>query len=771
MLVAANKELYVTLPKKQKMLLSQSIVNAVRSQNPPGRFLQKDVGGNSSWYDVGDKRAQEKTSQALREGAPEIRTKIHTPTLTSPNPGQAAVPSSSASTTSNSQTSNDQQHNKEVRTLSVSGVPSTPISSAPVVSDVQSNQPPTLTEVTSSSVASAGSSSTQHHANHTTRQQGRSNPLDDIKPIPYNYDQVPPPTHYREPIPTRHDTYSQGYHRKNEPNSQQMHSFTHPQAHRRPPSSYDSYASMAPPSVISATPYPQQGSFVESNANSQQQQISYHNQYHQQENNQRLQKSTSVPCKNNAEAQGNSVPREIDEVFIPTLREPVTSPSQQKECFKYDELPVPTNKKDKEYDNNGFDDIPIVPPPLHGHDFSFGSTIMISELEQARLMDGTSFGTAMSYGYAANQNYDNRNTFNPTGQRDPYIDKHMPLPVDGGLEPVGLSFGSVMSTTTFNEPSKLDGAGMSFGSMMSYAYNNRSTIGTVHSEDAIMPTCVDGGLEEIGTSMGSLTLDPEERRRIIESTKQDMLNEQCDNPEMPPPSFKAAKSRGNLLECSDSEESEEESEVKSQQLIAQKSLEWERMQAALAVHTSTSGTTSHDSNSYNNNNYNRGTYYGMSKAPMYNQPVTFSNDNMTPIALNIPTTTFDRDFSQMSAISVNDDFEKDPSYNNYSRSINHSMSMFNNYTQSHENNTDGESQRNNYVPGHHHHQQQGVQVHRQENESTTFDPLPYQIDQKQQYALPSNSTTYPITGIKSSSDYYNDYNTQSQVHMPPSHLK
>lgn len=53
-LVGANKELYVTLPKKQKMWLSQSIVNAVRSQNPPGRFLQKD--SNQLWYDVGDKR-------------------------------------------------------------------------------------------------------------------------------------------------------------------------------------------------------------------------------------------------------------------------------------------------------------------------------------------------------------------------------------------------------------------------------------------------------------------------------------------------------------------------------------------------------------------------------------------------------------------------------------------------------------------------------------------------------------------------------------------
>jgi hypothetical protein len=63
MLVAANKELYVSLPKKQKMLLAQSIVNAVRSQAPSGRFLQKNAGG--LWDDVGQKRAQEKVKFVL----------------------------------------------------------------------------------------------------------------------------------------------------------------------------------------------------------------------------------------------------------------------------------------------------------------------------------------------------------------------------------------------------------------------------------------------------------------------------------------------------------------------------------------------------------------------------------------------------------------------------------------------------------------------------------------------------------------------------------
>ncbi len=67
-LVAANKRLYISLPKKQKNLVAKSIVHAIRSQRPcGGRFLQKD-GTNKVWNDIGDIKAVEKTSQALREG-------------------------------------------------------------------------------------------------------------------------------------------------------------------------------------------------------------------------------------------------------------------------------------------------------------------------------------------------------------------------------------------------------------------------------------------------------------------------------------------------------------------------------------------------------------------------------------------------------------------------------------------------------------------------------------------------------------------------------
>mmetsp|Transcript_33990 Transcript_33990/g.73711 ORF Transcript_33990/g.73711 Transcript_33990/m.73711 type:complete len:762 (+) Transcript_33990:115-2400(+) len=74
-LVGANKELYVSSSKRQKMAISRSIVEAVRARKPPGRFLEKDV-DNGLWYDIGDKKAIEKTSQALRDGAASLRKQL-----------------------------------------------------------------------------------------------------------------------------------------------------------------------------------------------------------------------------------------------------------------------------------------------------------------------------------------------------------------------------------------------------------------------------------------------------------------------------------------------------------------------------------------------------------------------------------------------------------------------------------------------------------------------------------------------------------------------
>jgi hypothetical protein len=57
------------------MALSRSIVEAVRSLDPPGRFLEKHP-DSGLWSDIGHKKAVEKTSQALRDGAANLRKQL-----------------------------------------------------------------------------------------------------------------------------------------------------------------------------------------------------------------------------------------------------------------------------------------------------------------------------------------------------------------------------------------------------------------------------------------------------------------------------------------------------------------------------------------------------------------------------------------------------------------------------------------------------------------------------------------------------------------------
>lgn len=55
------------------MIISRSVVDRVRTQlDPPGRFLEKDP-RTGLWHEVDDKRALEKTAQALRDGAAPLR--------------------------------------------------------------------------------------------------------------------------------------------------------------------------------------------------------------------------------------------------------------------------------------------------------------------------------------------------------------------------------------------------------------------------------------------------------------------------------------------------------------------------------------------------------------------------------------------------------------------------------------------------------------------------------------------------------------------------
>jgi len=57
------------------MNISRSIVTKVRNLNPPGRFLEKNL-DDGLWYDIGDKKAAEKTAQALRDRAANFRKQM-----------------------------------------------------------------------------------------------------------------------------------------------------------------------------------------------------------------------------------------------------------------------------------------------------------------------------------------------------------------------------------------------------------------------------------------------------------------------------------------------------------------------------------------------------------------------------------------------------------------------------------------------------------------------------------------------------------------------
>lgn len=80
-LVANAKAKYLLKSSKgEKTRIGQSIVDHIRSRDPPGRFLARyedDEPGSASarglWYDIGDQRARQKVNQCLREGAKEIK--------------------------------------------------------------------------------------------------------------------------------------------------------------------------------------------------------------------------------------------------------------------------------------------------------------------------------------------------------------------------------------------------------------------------------------------------------------------------------------------------------------------------------------------------------------------------------------------------------------------------------------------------------------------------------------------------------------------------
>jgi hypothetical protein len=89
-LVKEYQDQYLKAKKRDKPAVASIIVETIRKRG--GRFLRRDTsqfrrrshrsdafdgGSMIHWVDIGDDRAREKTCQALREGAPEIRRKGH----------------------------------------------------------------------------------------------------------------------------------------------------------------------------------------------------------------------------------------------------------------------------------------------------------------------------------------------------------------------------------------------------------------------------------------------------------------------------------------------------------------------------------------------------------------------------------------------------------------------------------------------------------------------------------------------------------------------
>ena len=72
-MVRKHKVAYVACPKPEKARFSRLIVDDV--YNRGGRFLKQNT-TDKLWYDIGDKKALDKTRQALREGAPVLLKEI-----------------------------------------------------------------------------------------------------------------------------------------------------------------------------------------------------------------------------------------------------------------------------------------------------------------------------------------------------------------------------------------------------------------------------------------------------------------------------------------------------------------------------------------------------------------------------------------------------------------------------------------------------------------------------------------------------------------------
>jgi hypothetical protein len=539
MLVAANKQLYITLPKRQKMLLSRSIVNAVRSQNPPGRFLQKDSKTNT-WFDVGDQRAQEKTSQALREGAPDIRKKVaaqgdveSTDKSTASSDDEQAESAVSENNNNNNNKNDNAGNNK---TTATAQSPPSPVPADPKQEETPKPTPPDSTPPEGAPVSNQ--SAMPHHSHNSAVPQGH---------FPMGMYPGGPMPHYF--MPAMSQVGPQGMVLYAGPNLQPVQVF--PTMVMNEHGMMVPGMSMIPTTMMPMTNYP-------------------------------YPMSVTGPVQGTTHLNPNA----------PSKFNDATTNHEVKKTPTFDEF------------------VAAPPDSLDSGGLSFGSTIMPdAEVTKSQAVATSSAPTANT----KNTNMAHHDAFKNSGDDEP-----LPPAIDS-LEPIGISFGdvSMMSTGT----NRLEAGGTSFGTMMSLA--------------TMLP---DGGLEAIGTSFGSLSLDPMDREQLFQR-----LEVTGGGPWIPPMFDVEDRATGNLLECSDTES---EDSVSNADLVAQKSEAWEKMQMSVAQtqlrHTQSKGDT-------------------VNSDELMPPPVSGYRSNGLSIkegtVLSVPTTAMQRDFSQMSA--WNDDGDDD----------------------------------------------------------------------------------------------------------------
>jgi hypothetical protein len=673
MLVAANKELYITLPKKQKMLLSQSIVNAVRSQMPSGRFLQKDM-HNDLWYDVGDKRAQEKTSQALREGAPEIRTKLSTNMSAHATETVVSVLATVSSTTT--QNRNDLTNNVSIEPPPY---PELPTSNTPIIEtkvNIIKKEKPDSTGSSSNDVSRIRT------VTHDTISPQISNDfvvqaaMNDIPPQPQlghatSKEQMPPPVlpammnqpevYHAEAQPRQNQVqhpvtamsttaplpYSQQHHHSVEYYNPNQYEYTiassAPQIHHHPDTTLfrDEYYSNDPMPVV---PPPPPQPLTEAHAG-----CSFGSMGLMSDEEQ-AQLMNSFSARHPSSSHGDHPPLHDRYVtdhhhHYPDANYGVGTTSSASQNVN----PFPTSTRypaattNSYYHSNGHYDYQQQQQQPYSH-----------PLDQQ-----DNYGAPMS-------SYGNRDRTEHRGHCD-----QLPQPVDGGLEPTGFSFGSMMSigtaaqasvVPTVGDGTKLEDAGLSIGSMMSSTpikNNMRRGSGSawVGRNATVLPP--DGGLQDVGMSFGSLSLAEGDRERIIAEAERDLASEVFDMGSATatvddafPTLLHQQKSTNNLLECSDSEAEDEDTTTAAS---AQKSAEqWNILQATLAEQ---------DESLRNNimppmlvlNSSRQQQHEGRGGPDTTTTARIEQQQSVSGRMFDVPT--LDRDFSQMSAISVGEDFE------------------------------------------------------------------------------------------------------------------